>query len=436
MGKPPSRGPLSSFRRRVTATPIPGTRPSPYNSLPLLSTGLSSLDDLLGGGLPLSSSLLLEADTPTSYAELLLKFWVAQGVECKQDVVLVGSGIEKPLSEIVKMLPGVEGGNVKDDEEDEEEAKNKTEKLKIAFRYEGMKQHATTVAAPAPPSKETSDVYCSMFDLTTVKTLRPAEQNRLHLVDVDTLTTSSSDIPTNLYELLFARLKTIIAEGGYSLPHDPAKPRRALRIAISSFASPAWGPATSTTLYSFLHRLRTLLRTSSSSCILTLPATFYRQSNPSLLTRLSHAVDGIVELQSFADSPTSLASFPKHNGLLRIPKLPSLGSLVPPSVKLSVLRGLGGGDGGGMENNLGFRVKRRRFIIETVGGDEPVGGEAPKPKQKEKEERKEVELEGELKPRAKPAAVRFEGEKDEGAKKTKPKSVSAVMHSRPELYEF
>jgi elongator complex protein 4 len=141
---------MSSFKRRVTTTPIPGTRPSPYNSLPLLSTGLSSLDDLLGGGLPLSSSLLVQSDSPTSYADLLLKFWIAQGLECKQDVVVVASGLEGGPQGIAESLMEVDGGQVAGDEDEEEEGvKGKEEKLKIAFRYEGMKQHAVTVAAPA-----------------------------------------------------------------------------------------------------------------------------------------------------------------------------------------------------------------------------------------------------------------------------------------------
>lgn len=146
---------MSSFRRRAPTSPIPGSRPSPYNSLPLLSTGLASLDDILGGGLPLSSSLLLESDTPTAYAELLLKFWVSQGVECAQEVVIVASGLEGGPDEVIRTLPGVEGGAIvtgQNEKETVEEAEDdggaKAEKMKIAFRYESMRQHAVTVAAP------------------------------------------------------------------------------------------------------------------------------------------------------------------------------------------------------------------------------------------------------------------------------------------------
>lgn len=93
-----------------------------------------------------------------------------------------------------------------------------------------------------------------------------------------------------------------------------------------------------------------------------------------LLARLSHAADSVLRLSSFAASPTLSATFPRHAGLISFPKLPTLppGSLVPPGSKLSVLRGLGGG-GEGRENLIGFRVKRRRFVVEVVS-DDPVAG--------------------------------------------------------------
>lgn len=114
---------------------------------------------------------------------------------------------------------------------------------------------------------------------------------------------------------------------------------------------------------------------------------------------------------------------------MRIPKLPSLGSLVPPSAKLSVLRGLGGGGGdagGGLD--LGFRIKRRRFIIEPLRDDSGIGAE---------EEKKVIKVE--VKPEVKVVAeqeskVKFAGE--EKVEKKKSVSVSALLHKSPELYEF
>lgn len=156
---------MSSFRRRTAVQPIPGTRPSPYNAAPLLSTGLTSLDDLLGGGLPLSTSLLIESDSPTSYAELLLRYWIAQGLECGQEVIVVASGLDGGPRAVVDALMEVDGGrpaaaadsssaastagmsrqDVQEDEEEKRQEENLEEQMKIAFRYEGLRQHQTTI---------------------------------------------------------------------------------------------------------------------------------------------------------------------------------------------------------------------------------------------------------------------------------------------------
>lgn len=142
---------MSSFKKRTTTIPISGTKPSPFNSLPLLSTGLAALDDLLGGGLPLSASLLIESDVATSYADLLFKFWLAQGIECKQDLLLVSSGLDCTPTSLIRSLMGVQdAGPVV--ESDDEAVTAATEKLKIAFRYEGMKQHAVEVPQPSRTS--------------------------------------------------------------------------------------------------------------------------------------------------------------------------------------------------------------------------------------------------------------------------------------------
>jgi len=149
---------MSSFRRRTAVQPMAGTRPSPYNAAPLVSTGLTSIDDLLGGGLPLSTSLLIEADSPTSYADLLLRYWVAQGLECGQDVLVVASGLDGGPEGVVEALMDVDGGrsaqaaplskeDATDDEEERKQEEALKEKMKIAFRYEGLRPHQTTVDA-------------------------------------------------------------------------------------------------------------------------------------------------------------------------------------------------------------------------------------------------------------------------------------------------
>ena len=126
------------------------------------------------------------------------------------------------------------------------------------------------------------------------------------------------------------------------------------------------------TMYHFMLSLRCLLRKYNASAVVTIPAHTLRLSlGDAIIRRLEHAADSVIELESFADKPELAASFPRYSGLIHVRALPSLNSLVPASTKMSVLRGLAAGSGattgaGGMENNLAFRLKRRRFVIETL----------------------------------------------------------------------
>lgn len=222
---------MSSFKRRVQSSVLPGTRPSPYTSQPLLSLGLPSLDDILGGGFPLGSSLLVHSDHPTSYALLLLKLYLAQGLEAGHRLVVVGSELdaEGDPEKVVRSLPRTDGDDnplpaassstptphvqaLKEEMGQQEEK----EKMKIAFRYEGLSSE---------PKKLPS--YCSNFDLTTYQPIRLPDE-RIHLVRMD------GD---------YGRLLDTLREPLTKLSGDGTK--RPIRIAFMGLGSPAWGPTTS-----------------------------------------------------------------------------------------------------------------------------------------------------------------------------------------------
>lgn len=94
--------------------------------------------------------------------------------------------------------------------------------------------------------------------------------------------------------------------------------------------------------------------------------------------------DASVRIESFAGALTNASSAASaYHGLFHVHKIPVLNSLIPSSTKLSVLldgaaKGSGGasasggtgsgpGSGGSSKgvNNLGFKVRRKRFAIET-----------------------------------------------------------------------
>lgn len=146
---------MSSFKRRVSSKDAPlltGTRalPGPVTTH-ITSTGVPSLDDILGGGLPLTCDLVILApDAHSAYGELLQKYFIAQGLSSGQDVCVVDNFAREFVSECM-WTPGGDylapASSTEAAEEDEDgEGKETEAKIKIAWRYEQLKQFQTTVA--------------------------------------------------------------------------------------------------------------------------------------------------------------------------------------------------------------------------------------------------------------------------------------------------
>lgn len=153
---------MSTFKRKTSSKPVDhlaGTRPSPFSSSTILtSSGIASLDDILGGGLPLSCSLLVIApDTHSSYGELVQKYFVSQGLISGQKVFVIDNDPERFVSECMWSSNGVLSPPVTTGAEDKEYG-NEPAKVEIAWRYERLKMFQTTVSTSKPY------VYWSMTD--------------------------------------------------------------------------------------------------------------------------------------------------------------------------------------------------------------------------------------------------------------------------------
>jgi elongator complex protein 4 len=155
---------MSSFKRKSgPAQKLPtGTRSSPSSSLTLLtSTGIPSLDDILGGGLPLSCSLVVLApDIHSAYGQLVSKYFIAQGLACGQRVCIIDDDA-KDLVERSMWIPTTAPQDPLGGED--EDANSRGEKIKIAWRYEQMKQFQTTVSS-VPSYVAISTYRLNFFD--------------------------------------------------------------------------------------------------------------------------------------------------------------------------------------------------------------------------------------------------------------------------------
>lgn len=138
------RTPQDSSNPTSSASPaaslvIPGTRPSPLDGRLTTSTGTPSLDALLAGhsGLPLGHSLLIGENGTTDYSGALAKYYVAEGVVQGHAVHVLG--IPEAWG---RELPGLVGNA--DDTPREKVSPGSAadkERMKIAWRYEGLGEH-------------------------------------------------------------------------------------------------------------------------------------------------------------------------------------------------------------------------------------------------------------------------------------------------------
>jgi elongator complex protein 4 len=148
---PALAGIMSTFKRKTSCKTVglpAATRTSPFSSTTILtSSGIASLDDILGGGLPLSCSLLVIApDIHSSYGELVQKYFISQGLASGQKVCVIDDDPERFVSECMWSSNGVLSTTVTTGAEDKEDG-NEAAKVEIAWRYEHLKPFQTTVSA-------------------------------------------------------------------------------------------------------------------------------------------------------------------------------------------------------------------------------------------------------------------------------------------------
>ncbi|KAF8517833.1 Elongator complex protein 4 [Gautieria morchelliformis] len=425
-----------SFKRRVQTQIVrpTGTRPSRSTStVSTLSTGIPSFDDVLGGGLPLGSVLVVLAPDPnTSYAELVQRHFVSQGLASGQSVcILDNSALEFASScmWVPSTEPSTKGPQELDEIATETDAASG---VKIAWRYENMKKFQTSVDYR---SQSQEDAYCHPLSLTC----RIPEQivntavssKRLYCRPV------SPSIRANAVESAMAQLEAVLSEMEQSTSD-------AIRLSIPQLGSPEWGDLLPYHILRFLHALRARLRQDSSlqpriAAFVTLPSYLSQDDwgGTGWSQKLGWLSDGCVTLRSFSSDPALLSMFPSQHGLVSIQSLPAPHTLIPHSDKFSELRGLStfsSSSTGGGENNLAFKCTRKRFIVETLHLDVEGGVN---------ERRTTVPVTpGSTEAHITVPTVQGLAEKkkdaihDQSNTRKKPKKTVAFQSDRPDLYDF
>ncbi|XP_049574388.1 elongator complex protein 4 [Syngnathus scovelli] len=354
------RAPLNttSFQKKTRnkLLSIPGTRLSVQNGQLLVSTGVTSLDYLLGGGLAVGTVLLIEEDRYDSYSRMILKYFLAEGVVCQHQLFLAAAQdhpndifqeLPDPILDDVVMHKPADPPRLSCDPQDSFDA------MKIAWRYQNLPKVQSVLAS--------SSRFGHYYDVS--KTMEPemrqaAKCHHFYHSEHPSQPSATHSPVLEPYAALLKSIEEVISREGFSVAAPMTQSRNILRIGLHSLGSPLWGddlcfqdkPKHSHALTTFLYGLRALLRSSLAVAVVTVPSHLIQ--NSSLMGSITRLCDNAIALESFKGSERETSPLYKdYHGLLHVRQVPQLNCLTSqlPDHK-----------------DLAFKLKRKQFSIERL----------------------------------------------------------------------
>ncbi|CAG9090773.1 unnamed protein product [Plutella xylostella] len=331
---------MTSFHKAIGVS-INGTKVK--NNLPIISTGIPSLDHIIGGGLPASSIFLVEEDVLGNYCRVLSKYFLAEGIVCQHALFI--ASCDEDSREFVKELPIPTTAPPAEEPGPPSEG---IDKMKIAWRYESLR--------PVESSFGATSNFGHHFDLSKHVDAETIKNSNITYWNPSDNQQLKSGFNNNLYHDLLVNIKNLVSKEEYQIGGKSKK--NILRISIQSLGSPVWtaddsGDDTSVyrkDLQKFMYCLRVILRDTTAVAYITMPMHLF--DDISLTNSLLYSVDNAVRLESFAGSSRETNPvFKDYNGLFHVTKLSTINSLVhfvPPSL------------------DMAFKLRRKKFNIEKL----------------------------------------------------------------------
>lgn len=324
-----------SFQFKSSKTPLlPGTRASVSKSQILTSSGIVSLDHILGGGYPVGNIILVEEDEFGFYAKLFIKYFISEGLVSRHSAYLCS--LDTNTRRLVEELPspvtdyGYEGGRSPNPGNDV---------LKIAWRYKSASLHS-----PSPVSSGESTAFGHHFDLASPLSDEVISSSTIGHYDQFGCYVDSSSNAEDHYSRVLSEVRARAGSASHASACMQSVRRTVLRAAVHRLGSPLWGGAGSH-LTRFLYRLRHLVHNSLTTCLVTVAPNMFKD-HPGLLHRCEHLADCVISLESLARNCNPC--FSDFNGLLHVKKFSTTNTLVPHVPE---------------EVDWAFKLRKRRFAI-------------------------------------------------------------------------
>ncbi|XP_059482829.1 elongator complex protein 4 [Neocloeon triangulifer] len=328
---------------RIRAPDVLGTKISVENAQLLVSTGAPEFDNVIGGGLAVGTLLLIEEDRSNSYASLLTRLFLAEGVLVGHPLLVASK--DKNIDTLISSLPAEDQtGNVPENSKQVSESSD----MKIAWRYQHMPNNSSDRSNRSVQFGHHFDLSRNLVPevLSSIKLTRwsggPVKHDK-----------TAEDVLSPEIQTLLESVKNSLAEhncwvqcnvsGG-----EPVKQRTVLRMAILSLGSPLW-EIKSEKIPVIFYALRAILRASCAVCLVTIPSHFFNAATISRCRQISDYSIQLIPAIHIDGKVNPLLS--GQDGLFKINKLPSINTITP--YKPATL-------------DLGFKVRRKKFCIEKL----------------------------------------------------------------------
>lgn len=307
------------------------------------------MDFNVGGGVAVGTLILIEEDVVGSFGNLMLRYFIAEGVTSGHSLFLAA----KEPHAILKQIPAAilhDGGDGISPRNRDPSQTGSDDELKIAWRYkDANKPDGTGIAG--------DNKFGHYYDLNSNIEASALDEINKKVVDLseprpEDLNAVSPSGMAGEYGRVLNECATYL-ERGQNFVSSTLKPeeRNISRIAIHSAGSPLWDSSDPFSLPKFFFCLKNLLRQSFACALVTVPSEILSVDSK-VVAGLRHLADYAIKLKSFAGTDDAEnPALKDYHGLFHIVKLPRLNSLTrfTPSTF-----------------DLAFKLRRKRFTVEKL----------------------------------------------------------------------
>ncbi|KAL3313502.1 Elongator subunit elp4 [Cichlidogyrus casuarinus] len=299
---------------------LAGVKRSPKSGLFLTESGISTFNDILGGGVPLNHILLFFHDENKTYTNMIFRASMSESFLAGHDILYAGEFALDQLIEVnnVKCF----SYNLQSLPDLFEAAQQRTNlpnldvELQIAFRYKDMNLGEKTTSGRNYDFSKT-------LNIAQRKVRRNMKTLEIILDPLKTFHHNSANVISAIQELMLA------------------KPTEVTRIFLNCVGSPLWGlECTERHIVFFILRLRHLVQSFDALIYISLERSIFQSLNqlPLVITYS----DFVFEVQGLDTSDTVNPLFSEYCAFFNLLKIPSSSTLSyepivrPPSLNFAI----------------------------------------------------------------------------------------------------